>query len=266
MARFLRDRRARLRPADVGLPAGARRRTPGLRREEVAGLAHMSVDYYTRLEQARGPHPSGRILDALTGALRLGPAERAHLFRLAEAVPTPPAGPPRRVRPYVQALLDRMPGAAAVVTDAGYDVIAYNPLAEALLGDLAGQPNLARRRFLGLGHGYRETSSAAEFGEIAVARLRGAAARYPRDPALAGLLAELRAASPEFGAIWDTHPVREPGHRIKTLEHPELGPVRINCDILAVPDDDQQVVFITADPGSPAERALRSLRVPAALG
>jgi transcriptional regulator with XRE-family HTH domain len=259
LARFLRGRRERLRPVEAGLPAGERRRTPGLRREEVAHLAHMSVDYYTRLEQARGPRPSARILDALTGALRLGPAERAYLFRLAGTSPTPPAGPSRRVRPYVTALLDRMPAAAAVVTAANYDVIAYNPLAGALLGDLAGEPNLARRRFLGLGNGYRESSSAAEFGEIAVARLRGAAARYPRDPALAGLLAELRATSPEFGAIWDTNPVREPGHRVKTLDHPELGPVRINCDVLAVPDDDQQVVFITADPGSPAERALRSL-------
>jgi transcriptional regulator with XRE-family HTH domain len=263
LARFLRGRRERLRPAEVGLPGGARRRTPGLRREEVAGLAHMSVDYLTRLEQARGPRPSAAILDGLAGALRLAAAERAHLFRLAGATPAEPPGPSRRVRPYVQALLDRMPDAAAVVTDAGYDVIAYNPLAEALLGDLAGQPNLARRRFLGFGHGYRESASAAEFGEIAVARLRASAARYPHDPALAGLLAELRATSPEFGAIWDTHPVREPGHRVKTLEHPELGPVRINCDVLAVPDDDQQVVFITADPGSPAERALRSLRVPA---
>ena len=97
--RFLRDRRADLRPADVGLPAGPRRRTPGLRREEVAGLASMSVEYYARLEQARGPRPSPRILDALTGALRLTPAERVHLFGLAGAHLPPPAGPARRVRP-----------------------------------------------------------------------------------------------------------------------------------------------------------------------
>jgi transcriptional regulator with XRE-family HTH domain len=259
LARFLRDRRERLRPADLGLPASRRRRTPGLRREEVAGLANMSVEYYARLEQARGPHPSPRILDALTGALRLGPAERVHLFRLAGASPAPPAGPSRRVRPYVAALLRRMPDAAAVVTDAGYDVIASNPLAEALLGDLAAEPNLARRRFLRTGNGHRENSGAEEFGAIAVARLRAAADRYPHDAALAGLLAELRAGSAEFRAIWATNPVRAPGHRVKTLEHPRLGPVRVNCDVLAVPDDDQQVVFITADPGTASARALRSL-------
>lgn len=259
LARFLRDRRADLRPTDVGLPAGRRRRTPGLRREEVAGLANMSVDYYARLEQARGPHPSPRILDAITGALRLTPAERTHLFRLAGSQPAPPAGPARQVRPYVAALLHRMPDAAAVVTDATYDVIAWNPLAEALLGDLRQEPNLARRRFLHTGR--HESSGAAEFGEIAVARLRSAADRYPRDASLARLLAELRAGSAEFGQIWDTNPVRVPGHRVKTLTHPRIGRVRVNCDVLAVPDDDQQVVFITADPGSPSARALRRLPV-----
>src|SRR4051812_3299955 len=107
LGRFLRDRRAALRPGDVGLPAGPRRKTPGLRREEVAGLACMSVEDYARLEQARGPQPSRRILDALTGALRLDPAERRHLFRLAEAAPAAPSGPRRRVRPYVAGLLQR---------------------------------------------------------------------------------------------------------------------------------------------------------------
>jgi transcriptional regulator with XRE-family HTH domain len=258
LARFLRDRRADLRPTDVGLPAGPRRRTPGLRREEVAGLANMSVDYYARLEQARGPHPSPRILDAITAALRLTPAERTHLFRLAGSQPAPPAGPTRQVRPYVAALLHRMPEAAAVVTDATYDVIAWNPLGEALLGDLRREPNLARRRFLRTGG--HENSGAEEFGEIAVARLRSAADRYPGDRSLARLLADLRSGSAEFGQIWDTNPVRAPGHRVKTLTHPRVGRVRVNCDVLAVPDDDQQVVFITADPGSPDVRALRQLR------
>ncbi|MEU8254266.1 helix-turn-helix transcriptional regulator [Micromonospora inaquosa] len=257
LARFLRERRDEMGPADVGLPAGPRRRTPGLRREEVARLAHMSVDYYTRLEQARGPHPSPRILEALTEALRLSPAERTHLFRLAEASPTPPAGPVRQVRPYVVNLLRRIPEAAAVVTDASYDVIDFNPLADALLGDLRQEPNLARRRFLGL-NGY-ESSSAEEFGHIAVARLRAAADRYPRDEPIARLLAELRASSTEFTEIWNTNPVRAPGHRTKTITHPQLGPLRLNCDVLAIPDDDQQVVFITADPGSPTARALRHL-------
>ncbi|MDG4781825.1 helix-turn-helix transcriptional regulator [Micromonospora sp. WMMD961] len=256
LARFLRQRREDLRPADVDLPAGGRRRTPGLRREEVAGQAHMSVDYYTRLEQARGPHPSPRILDALTRALRLSPAERTHLFRLAGASPTPPAGPVRQVRPYVANLLRRIPEAAAVVTDVTYDVIAFNPLADALLGNLTEEPNLARRRFLHLGY---ESSSAEEFGYIAVARLRAAADRYPRDEPLARLLAELGTGSSEFTEIWNTNPVRAPGHRTKTISHPQLGPLRLNCDVLTVPDDDQQVVFLTADPGTPTAHALRHL-------
>jgi transcriptional regulator with XRE-family HTH domain len=111
-----------------------------LRREEVAGLACMSVDYYVRLEQARGPRPSPRILESLAGVLRLAPAERTHLFRLAGVAPVPPAGPPRKVRPHVTGLLRRMPETAVIVTAARYDVIAWNPLAEALLGNLRAQP------------------------------------------------------------------------------------------------------------------------------
>jgi transcriptional regulator with XRE-family HTH domain len=258
LARFLRERRALLRPGDVGLPSSERlRRTPGLRREEVADLANMSVDYLVRLEQGRGPRPSGRILDSLTSALRLDAAERLHLFRLAGASPTPPAGPVRRVRPYVSALLRRMPEAAAVVTDAGYDVIGWNPLAAALLGDLGKHPNLARRRFFG--EAPISSSAFEEFGAIAVSRLRAAAVRYPRDPQLGALLAELHGGSAEFRQIWASDPVRSPGHRVKTIDHPRVGPLRLNCDVLAVPDDDQQVVFVTADPGSRTARAFRAL-------
>ncbi len=196
LARFLRGRRELLAPADVGLPGGAARRTLGLRREEVAELAHMSVDYYARLEQARGPRPSPRILDALSGVFRLTPAERTHLFRLAGTQVTPLASPVRTVRPHVAALLRRIPDTAAIVTDATYDVIAWNPLAAAVFGgDLDARPNQARRRFLGRP---MESSSAEEFGAIVVSRLRRAADRYPHDPGLARLLAELRAGSEEF--------------------------------------------------------------------
>jgi transcriptional regulator with XRE-family HTH domain len=257
LASFLRDRREALRPADVGLPPGSRRRTPGLRREEVAGLANMSAEYYGRLEQARGPQPSAPILDGVADALRLTTAERAHVFRLAGVAPPPPPGPPRRVRPYVAGLLERMPDTAAIVTTAAYDVVAWNPIAEALLGDLRARPNLARRRFL-----RREevlTTGHEDFAEIAVARLRAAADRYPRDHGLSALLTELHAGSEEFTQIWDTHPVRTPGHRTKIMSHPQAGPLGVHCDVLAIPEDDQQVVFITADPGSPSARALRRL-------
>jgi transcriptional regulator with XRE-family HTH domain len=257
LASFLRDRREALRPADLGLPAGSRRRTPGLRREEVAQLANMSVEYYARLEQARGPRPSGPVLGGVADALRLTPAERAHVFRLADLTLPAPPGPPRRVRPHVARLLDRMPDTAVIITAASYDVIAWNPLAEALMTQLRDRPNLARRRFLQPGP--IASSGWEEFGEIAVARLRAAADRYPHDHQLAALLAELRAGSAEFAGIWDSHPVRTPGHRTKTISHPQAGPLRVHCDVLAVPEDDQQAVFVTADPGSPSARALQRL-------
>jgi hypothetical protein len=225
----------------------------------------MSVEYYARLEQARGPRPSPRILDSIASALRLEPAERAHLYRLAGVIPAAPPGPPRQVRPHVARLLERLQDTAAIVTAATYDVIAWNPLAEVLFS-LQGKPNLARRRFL-----HREevlTSGHEDFGEIAVSRLRAAAARYPHDAGLATLLADLRAGSDEFSVIWDTYPVRVPGHRTKNMVHPEVGRLQVSCDVLAVPDDDQQVVFITADPASRSARALRHLTctVPAEHG
>jgi transcriptional regulator with XRE-family HTH domain len=256
LARFLRERREGVRPAEAGLVAGPRRRTPGLRREEVAQLASMSVEYYARLEQARGPRPSASILDSIASALRLEPVERAHLYRLAGVLPAAPPGPPSQVRPHVACLLGRLHDTAAIVTAATYDVIAWNPLAEVLFG-LHGKPNLARRRFL-----HRDevlTSGHEDFGEIAVSRLRAAATRYPRDAGLATLLADLRAGSEEFAGIWDAYPARVAGHRTKNMVHPEVGRLQVSCDVLAVPDDDQQVVFITADPGSRSARALRHL-------
>ncbi|MYS20232.1 Helix-turn-helix domain-containing protein [Streptomyces sp. DvalAA-14] len=262
MARYLRERRAALRPQDIGLTTtGSARRTAGLRREEVAELAHMSVDYYARLEQGRGPRPSARILDALAGALRLAPAERSHLFRLAGSSAPPGVSAVRQVRPHVARMLERLPETGAIVTDATYDVVAWNPLARALLGAgpaAGGVTNLARRRFLGRDRMY-ESSSAEEFGHIVVARLRRAADRYPHDRRLAALLAELHAGSEEFSQIWQARPVHDPGHRTKVIDHPEAGTLRLNCDVLLVPEDDQEVVLITADPGSPAARTLRRL-------
>ncbi|WP_330336045.1 helix-turn-helix transcriptional regulator [Streptomyces sp. NBC_00557] len=260
LARFLRERRAELRPHEFGLPAGAPRRTPGLRREEVAELAHMSVDYYVRLEQARGPRPSARILDSLARALRLTPAERDHLFRLAGSAAPPGAGPVRRVRPHVARMLQRLPDTAAIVTDAAYGVVAWNPLAQALLGGGLGRgtTNLARRRFLGEGP-LHDPADAEEFGHVLVARLRRAADRYPHDTGLAALLAELHEGSEEFRRLWQSRPVHAPGHRTKTVGHPTAGRLRLNCDVLLVPEDDQEVVLITADPGSPSARALHEL-------
>lgn len=222
-------RREGLRPHEIGLPTSMSRRIPGLRREEVAELAHMSVDYYTRLEQARGPRPSPRILDSLAQALRLTPAERSHLFRLAGSSAPPGTNAVRRVRPQVARMLRRLPETGAIVTDAAYGVVAWNPLAQALLGDDLGRgtTNLAQRRFLSPRRMY-ESSSAEEFGHIVVARLRRAADRYPHDAQLAALLTELRTGSEEFRQIWETRPVHAPGHR---GFRPAAGPATVTMTV-----------------------------------
>lgn len=256
LAQFLRDRRAALDPAALGLPTTPRRRTPGLRREEVADRAAISVDYYVRIEQARGPHPSTRILESVSAALELTDAERRHLFQLAGAAAPVGAAVSRQVHPRIEHMLYRMSDTAALVTNAAYDVVAFNPLAEHLIGGLREQPNLARRRFL---YNMHWSSAADEFAEVAVARLRAAADRYRCDAYLTALIDELRVGSDEFVSIWDTNPVRAAGHRTKTTDHPDLGTLHLNCDVLTVPDDDQQVVLITATPGSPTAQALRHL-------
>ncbi|WP_130494431.1 helix-turn-helix transcriptional regulator [Motilibacter rhizosphaerae] len=252
LARFLRERRARVRP-----PQGeGRRRTPGLRREEVADGARMSVEYYARLEQGRGARPSPRILDGLARALQLDEAERQRLFALAHSVAPVPDRVPSEVRPHVAALLHRLPGTAAFVTSAAYDVVASNAPARALLGLTDERANLARRHFL---EGRHWSTASVEFGEVAVARLRAAATRYPADPELAALVQELAQGSTPFRRLWASDPARLPGHRTKQVDHPVLGRLTVDCDVLLVPEDDQQVVMVTAAPGSAEERSLRSL-------
>ncbi|QRP50128.1 helix-turn-helix transcriptional regulator [Amycolatopsis sp. FDAARGOS 1241] len=264
LAGFLRTRRERITPADVGLPAGARRRTPGLRREEVAQLAFISTEYYTRLEQSRGPHPSREVLAGLTRALRLSDAERDHLHHLAGLPPGPSPGPPRHVRQSILDLIDRLPLAAAIVVSATLEVIAWNDLAAALLEDFSALPrrdrNLVRRAFLG-GRRLYGVSDAGEFAEYAAHKLRAAAARYPGDPEIAELVGELNARSTEFANLWSSHDVSTEPALTKTFNHRSLGPITVTCDVLDLTDRDQQVVIYTAAPGSPAEEALRLLAV-----
>ncbi|MFG1606734.1 helix-turn-helix transcriptional regulator [Actinoplanes sp. NPDC049265] len=263
LALFLRSRRERISPADAGLPAGTRRRTPGLRREEVAQLAYISTEYYTRLEQARGPHPSREVLAGLTRALRLDDAERAHLHTLAGMPAAPPPGPPREVRRSILDLLHRLPQAAAIVTSATLEVIAWNDLAAALMTDFSAVPrrdrNLVRRAFLG--PQLFGVSDVEEFRVHATVKLRTAAARYPDDPEVSALIAELRSGSPQFAALWSAHDVTTAPVLVKTFQHPQVGPVTVNCDALDIADRDQNVVIYTAEPGSPAEETLRLLSV-----
>ncbi|MEU0493135.1 helix-turn-helix transcriptional regulator [Nocardiopsis sp. NPDC006139] len=268
LAGFLRGRRERITPADVGLPAGPRRRTPGLRREEVAQLAFISTEYYTRLEQARGPHPSREVLAGLARALRLSDAERDHLYYLAGSPPGPPAGPSREVRPSILRLLGKLPGAAAVVLSATYEVIAWNDLAAALMGDFSAlsreDRNLVRQVFLappGSDRRRYRLSDLAAFSRIAARDLRVTAARYPDDPEVAALVGDLLAGSAEFARLWAAHDVGPAPALRKTIEHPLVGPVTLDCDVLDVADRDQRVVIYTAEPGSPSEGALRLLSV-----
>jgi transcriptional regulator with XRE-family HTH domain len=266
LADFLRSRRELLRPADVGLPAGFRRRTPGLRRDEVAQLAHISTDYYTRLEQARGRHPSRTVLVGIARALRLSDEERGYLFDLAGQPQQQPAGPPTEVPPSLLTLLDRMPDSAAIVLDATYDVLAWNALAAALLEDFSATSprdrNLIRRYFLpGATQRRYGATTDQEFGAYAVGDLRAAAARYPGSPRIHALVAELRAGSAEFAALWDSHHVRSSRHATKLVHHPVVGELALNCDVLEVPDRDQHLVILTAEPGTPSDQAMQLLKV-----
>ena len=263
LAAFLRTRRERLRPDDVGLPAGLRRRTPGLRREEVASLATISTDYYARLEQARSPQPSRQVLSGIARALRLTDAERTHLFRLAGEQPAP-AGPASDVPAGILHLVDRLDDAAAMVIDAKYEVLAWNPLAAAIFGDFSALPprerNLARERFL-LPDDGRYPNSREQFGVHVAAELRAAAAKYPDDPGIRELIEDLRAGSAEFRELWSRHDVIVQRGRTKTLAHPQVGEFEVECEVLLVADRDQRVILYTAEPGSRAQEALRLLKV-----
>jgi transcriptional regulator with XRE-family HTH domain len=266
LAEFLRGRRARIAPADVGLPAGIRRRTPGLRREEVAQLAGISVDYYTRLEQRRGPRPSRQVLSALARALRLADDERDHLFRLAGEVPAPPDRPSRDVPVGILHLLDRLDDAAAFVLDVKYDVLAWNQLAVALLGDLSQLPpadrNCVWQLFCGSGaSALYSPESVEEFASECVADLRAAAARYPADPGIRHLIARLRAHSPDFERRWNQQRVCVRRGGTKRLRHPAVGELELDYQMLEIPDRGQRLVLYTAAPGSRSVEALRLVSV-----
>jgi transcriptional regulator with XRE-family HTH domain len=264
---FLRSRRERLRPEDVGLSAGSRRRTPGLRREEVAVLAHISTEYYVRLEQGRAPRPSGEVLAGITGALRLTDAESDHLHVLAGTAPARTGLHCRDVRPSIVALLGRLPQTAAFVTSAAFEVLAWNDLAAALMEDFAElapqDRNLARRAFLepARSESLYGVSDAAEFRHHVVKELRTVLARYPSDPAVTGLVDELRDASPEFTRLWGRHDVQPAPMLTKTFRHPVVGELTVDCDSLTLSDRDQHLVLYTAPPGSRSAETLALLNV-----
>jgi transcriptional regulator with XRE-family HTH domain len=266
LAMFLRSKRERLRPQDVGLPAGSRRRTPGLRREEVAQLAYISTDSYSRLEQARGRHPSRPVLAAIAHALRLSSQERAHLFSLADELERDQGRTPvREVDASTAALLQRLSDAPALVVDNTCQVLAWNPLAAALLEDFAAvhttDRNLLRRIFLRPGQENYGITTDRRLVISAVSYLRVATTRYPDSAELRTLIAELLAGSADFAQLWNSQQLRIDHHASQVFQHPQVGPIKLDFDILTVPDREQQVVIFTAEPDSEAYHNLQLLKV-----
>ena len=261
LAACLRSWRDRLQPADAGLPAGGARRAPGLRREEVAHLAGLSVDYLARLEQGRATHPSPSVLAPLARALRLSDDERAHLFRVAGHT-EPDAGRMRRhLTPSVQRVLDRLADVPVTVVDAGWYVIAANPLARALVGDQTGAParerNVVWRHFTGApSRVVRNAAEIARFEAQVVADLHDALGRFPRDEPLRALIDDLREREPRFAELWERHPVARHGAARKTILHPEVGEITLDCDVLTVRGSDLRLIVYTAEPGSADAQAL----------
>ncbi|MDJ0345612.1 helix-turn-helix transcriptional regulator [Streptomyces sp. H10-C2] len=266
LADFLRRGRERLSPADVGLAEGARRRTPGLRREEVAQLAGMSVDYYARLEQARGPRPSRQMLAALARALRLTDDERDHLFHLAGEEPPRDHAASGHVRPALLLVLDRLHDTPAQVMSDFGDVLAQNTMAAALVGDVFSGPpeqrNIVRRMFTD--PAARELFPAEDRAGLArsqVANLRAVLAARPADPRPAALVAELRASSEEFARLWDAHEVAVRRSAVKRFQHPVVGLLELDCEVLLSAEHDQRLIVYSARPGSDSYERLRLLRV-----
>jgi len=262
---YLRARRALVSPADVGLPPTPRRRVPGLRREEVAESVGLSTDYYVRLEQGRADRPSEEVLEALSRALRLGPAERAHLFDLARPPRRRPAtvGRPERPHPDLDRVIRAIPLAPAVIMNDRTDVLVWNRLAAALLADFPNlQPrerNMARRIFLD--PGAREVHPDwEEAARTTVGMLRMAAGRRPHDPELVRLVGELSLGSAPFRKLWASHHVHEKTQGPKCFWHPEVGELTLHYDTFRASGTAHQLLVVyTASPGSHAEEALTLL-------
>ncbi|WP_055565139.1 helix-turn-helix domain-containing protein [Streptomyces atriruber] len=266
LSEFLRTRRARLQPQDVGLPNfGRHRRVPGLRREELAQLAGVSVAYYTRLEQGNGRNVSAEVLDAIARALRLTDAEHAHLTRLAKpkSVKKKRAARQQHMRPALQQLLDSIQSVPAYVVGRRTDILGWNALAAALFGDWGelapGDRNWARICFLDP----RSRDLFVDWEQKAsdiVSYLRMDAGCYPNDPELSALVGELSVKSEEFRGLWATHDVREKGHGVKRMHHALVGDLTLSFETLRLPDDcDQSLMMYHAEPDSASAQGLRLL-------
>jgi transcriptional regulator with XRE-family HTH domain len=266
LAGFLRHRREALQPEDVGLPAGVRRRAPGLRREEVASLALMSTDYYTRLEQQRGPQPSAQMLASMARALRLTTDERDYLFRVAGHNPPAATAAASHVAPALLRVLDRLDDSPAMILSRLGEVLVQNRMAVALFGDRSGHTGLARSEI------YRWFTDPAERriypaddqprqSRSQVANLRAAYGVMGPRSAAAELVRTLQRVSPEFAALWDRHEVAQRFADHKILLHPELGAIEVDCQVLFTEDQSQALLVLTAPPHTEGYEKLQLLSV-----
>lgn len=267
LADFLARRRRELQPDDVGLPAGVRRRTPGLRREEVALLATMSADYYTRLEQRRGPQPSTQLLTSLARALRLSADERDYLFRVAGHNPPDRAGASDHVAPALLRVLGRLSDTPALIINELAETLVQNEPARALFGDASTRvgwdcseiyrwfvhPEIERSRYPE--HDRRRQSRAQ------VASLRMALGSMGKQSRAGRLVDELRRRSAEFVELWDEHEVARRFADHKVLIHPEIGPIELDCQVLFTEDQSQALLVLTAEPHTEDEEKLKLLSV-----
>jgi transcriptional regulator with XRE-family HTH domain len=262
---YIQAWRHRLQPVDAGLPAGSSRRTRGLRREELASLANISVDYLVRLEQGRATNPSTQVLAALSRALRLTNEERDHLYRVAGQAPPRRSALPNHVPPSVQRLVDRLGDLAVALYDPAWTIITWTPAWAALMGDpssLTGRDrNLIWRTFTGKSSRVRKTDvEVDDFETNAVADLRRAVGAYPDDPNLRELLGDLQNIS-RFARLWAERTVNSAGSASKTVVHPQVGPITLDCDVLTVAGSDLRLVIYTAEPSSSDAEKLRLVHV-----
>ncbi|MFZ7089193.1 helix-turn-helix transcriptional regulator [Curtobacterium sp. RRHDQ10] len=267
LADFLRRRRELLRPEDVGLGEGPRRRTPGLRREEVAALAGMSVDYYTRLEQQRGPQPSEQMVAAIARALRVTLDERDHLFRIAGHNAPVRVRRDEHVAPALLRVLDRLEDTPAIIVSDLGETLVENRLAIALLGSAAELTGPARSQ---VWRWFTDPAERARYApeehdhlqRVQVATLRAAVgAAGPGDRRAADLIAALERTSEEFVATWALHEVATRWSDHKTFVHPELGRIEVDCQVLLTENRAQALLLFTAPPGSSDAEKLALLGV-----
>ncbi|MBM2619726.1 helix-turn-helix domain-containing protein [Actinoplanes sp. LDG1-06] len=263
LGNFLRARRRELSPEAAGLPGDGRRRVPGLRREEVALLASISPDYYTRIEQGRR-RAAEPVLDALARALRLGEDERAYLFELSgKDAGRPRRRPAQKVQPQLRRLLDDLSNTPALVLGRCTDILAWNPLAAAVFTDFGRVPARERNfvRLVFLEPAVRSMYVDWDYmARACVAQLRLEASRDPESPRMAMLVGELSVRDPDFRRWWGDHRVAVRTAGTKNLNHPVAGLLELDWSTLTdAADPDQQLIALTAAPGSPADRGLRLL-------